>query len=156
LFRHFFGDSFGEQVNGGEIEPGFAAFREKFVVFGQATEAREPSQGAFDDPTLGQHLKAGLALVALDNLQVHVRFVPDKVVQMVSIITAVREDGLKGRRLVQPILQYDLGALGVLQVRPVHHRVQQTPQGIHQDVPLAPHHFFSPHRSRAVRPLQWF
>lgn len=152
----FLGDAPGEEVNGGEIEPGFTTFGEEFIVFGQATKAREPSQGAFDDPALGEDLEANLAGITPDNGQVHVGLVPHPVVQVVPIIAPISEDGLHARHLVEPVLQDDLGALSILQVCPMDHRIQQTAQGVHQDVPLASQHLFSPHRSRAAPRLRSF
>ena len=41
---------------------------EVFPVFGQPATAVEPSDGAFDDPALGQHDKAGDPIGSLDDL----------------------------------------------------------------------------------------
>ena len=49
-----------------ELEKAECVAVEVFPVFGQPATAVEPSDGAFDDPALGQHDKAGDPIGSLD------------------------------------------------------------------------------------------
>jgi len=52
-----------------DIDHGFAARGQFFIILAQATIAPEPTKGALDNPALGQHDEALLVVGALDDLQ---------------------------------------------------------------------------------------
>jgi len=46
-----------ELMSEGDVDHGFSRVVTKFVVLGEAAGPVQPCEGAFDDPTFGQHLK---------------------------------------------------------------------------------------------------
>ena len=56
------------EADGSELEKSECVAVEVFPIFGQPATAVEPSDGAFDDPALGQHDKAGDPIGSLDDL----------------------------------------------------------------------------------------
>ena len=107
------------------------------VVFGEAAEVAEPGEGAFDDPTLGEHHEA----VRMDSLhhQSGELAVPGQrrdPVEKAPGVTAIQEDSLQSAVAEQKRLQ-QFGPVTVLQAGLVHHAAQNQPEGVHQQMPFS-------------------
>ena len=74
-------------MDGSEIDHGFTALGQFFVVFAQAAIATKPCKGAFDDPAARQELKARLLRIAFDDLQDGIQMLFDPVDQGAGIAT---------------------------------------------------------------------
>ena len=53
----------------GQIDHGFAALGERFVILAQAAVSSEPGEGSFDDPSFGQDHESRHVVASLDDLQ---------------------------------------------------------------------------------------
>jgi hypothetical protein len=52
----------------GDVDPGFFAAGEDFIVFGKPTPGRKPGEGALDNPAVWKHMKAtGTDLLPIDD-----------------------------------------------------------------------------------------
>jgi hypothetical protein len=104
-----------------------------FIIFGQTAIAAKPSEGAFDDPALGEDLEAGEG--AFDDLEVEAATGNHGVCprQELSGIAAVSEDPAHPAEVEQSGEQ-KLGSITVLQSGAVHNHRKDQSQGVDQKV----------------------
>jgi len=120
-----------------DIDHGFAAGGELFVVLAQAAVAAEPPEGALNDPALGQHDKACPVVGTLDDLQ-------DAAQEGVSpgdqtpAVGAVGPDFAEAGEVPLHPCQDELGTGAILDVGRMHHHREYQSQGVDGDVTLAP------------------
>jgi hypothetical protein len=62
------------ETNRGEVEKSERVSVEVFEIFGQATAAIKPREGAFDNPTSRQKFKPFIMIGAFDDFDLEVRF----------------------------------------------------------------------------------
>ena len=120
-----------------QIDHGFAAFGEHFVVLAHPSVATDPGKGAFHDPALGQHHEANNAVAALDNVQnpaAQKHGPGDEFARVASI----GPDALQPRVQTSELAQHQLGTVTILHIRSVHHHRQNRTERIDDDVSLAP------------------
>jgi len=120
-----------------QVNDGFAAFRECFVVLAQAAVASEPGEGSFDDPALGQDHEARQVVAAFDDLQDPASQLPCPLDQLAGV-PAVGPDPLEPPELADQSGQRPLRPVAVLDVGRMHDHNQQQAQGVYDDVTLAP------------------
>jgi hypothetical protein len=123
-------------MNHGDVDPCFAALAEGFVVFAQAARAAQPTEGPLHDPPLRQHDEALLPRSARDDLD---RPVPEPSCPLDELapVRRVRPDLDQPRETAVQPAQHEFRPLAILDMGRMHHRHQQQPQRIDQDVPLA-------------------
>jgi hypothetical protein len=121
----------------GQVDHGFAAFRQRLVVLAQPTIAPEPSKGSLDDPTLGQNPKARHIIAAFDDLQDPVSQFPCPVDQFPGV-SPVGPDQLEARKLPDQLGQHQFGSVTILDMGGMHDHGQEQAQGVYDDVSLAP------------------
>ena len=120
----------------GQVDHGFAAFRERFVVLAQTAITTEPSKGSLDDPTLGQNLKAGHIVAAFDDLQnPGAQFLGP--LDQVPGVSPIGPDQLEPGELPDQFGQHQFGPVAILDVGGVDDHGQDQAQGVYDDVPLA-------------------
>ena len=81
-----------EKANAGDEEPGFGAGDGSLEVLGEATVAAEPSEGAFDDPTLGLGLEGSDPLGPGDDLDLPSAELGGGTAELIAALDAIGED----------------------------------------------------------------
>lgn len=106
-------------------------------VAGEAAVAADPSDGALDDPALGQHDEF-VFVTATDDLDLPSAGAGDGGRHLRPLIACVADDALDEGEQSARLPQQRLGAVAVLHVGGMHdHREQQT-ERVGQQVALAP------------------
>jgi len=110
---------------------------EAFPVLGQSSAAAEPSEGAFDDPALGQRDEACGLIRPLDDLDSDVRQNPfHRTLELRPLIAAIGIELDQERKGAEQARHQQRPAVAVLDVGGVHDGVHQQALGIDEDVPL--------------------
>lgn len=108
-----------------------------FEVFGEAATAADPGEGAFDDPAFGKNDEA-MQLAALDDLD-RPRAGPDQGGgELGSLVAGVGKDAFdEGEQSARAPVEDQRRAVAVLHVGRMHDDVQQEPERVDQNMPLA-------------------
>ena len=106
-------------------------------VAGKAAVVADPSDGALDDPSLGQHDKA-VAVAAAHDLHLPCAGAGDGGGHLRSLIASVADDALHEGEQASCLAQQRLGSVAILHVGGMHHYAEQKAQRVGQDVALAP------------------
>ena len=110
---------------------------EAFPVLGQSSAAAEPSEGAFDDPSLGQRDEAYGLTRPLDDLDVDPRQNPfHRALELRPLVAAVGIELNQERKGAKQARHQQHAAVAVLDVGGVHDGVHQQALGIDEDVSL--------------------
>ena len=120
----------------GETDEGCGAADQSFEVAGQSAVVADPTDGAFDDPALGQHDKAML-VAASDDLHLPLAGALDGRCHPRPLVAGIANDPLDERELATHLAQQGFGAVAVLYVSRVDQHAQQQAKRIGQDVALA-------------------
>jgi hypothetical protein len=140
LIRHATSETANHQMDHHRADHGFTGFRQQLVIFTQAAIAIEPAQGPFHNPALRDDHKALGGVGTLRDLQTDRPLRPqrpDPVYQRPSI-SPIRPDVPQPAKLVPEDVQESLSPVAVLHTgRRDDHR-QHQPEGVNEDVPLAP------------------
>lgn len=126
---------------------------EKLVVLAQSTVAPQPPEGALDDPPARQELEALQVVGTLDDLQPQLGAATERGhprEQRSSVRRVGPDEAHPGEEGVGEPLKHELGAVAILDVRRVDDDSDQQPEGVDQDVTLAPVDLFA--RIVPVRP----
>ena len=113
---------------------------QSLVIFAQPSKAIEPSEGALDNPPLGQQDEAFLLGWALDDVQANPAVgsqFPDPLDQSAGV-AAIGPDLQQAREAVGDFFQHQAGAGRILRACGMHDRHQHQTQRIHQQMALAP------------------
>jgi hypothetical protein len=81
----------------GDLDEGEVGSDAVFDVFGEASAAVEPSEGAFDEPALRQHDEALGGVRSLDDLQRRAGGLVDGAGRVGALIAAIGDDALQKR-----------------------------------------------------------
>src|SRR5487761_1421565 len=113
----------------------------QFVVFGESPGPGQPSEGALDDPALGQYLEC-VQFIAFDHLHLVSKplFGPADQLARVAAIDEDRGDAVEPTE--QPH-QHRPGGHPVLNTSRMHHHRQQIAFRVYRDVALAPLDFLA-------------
>jgi hypothetical protein len=124
----------------GHLDDGFTGVRQQFVIFAQAPVAIEPPEGALHNPALGNDHKPLDGVRALGNLQADrpVPAQPPDPVHQRPGIRPVSPEVPQPSILVPEDLQQRLCSIAVLHTGGRDDDGQDQPEGIDQDMPLAP------------------
>jgi len=110
---------------------------EAFPVLGQSSAASEPSEGAFDDPALGQRDEACGLPRPLDDLDCDARQNPlRRALELWPLIAAIGVELDQERKGAEQARHQQRPAIAVLDIGGVHDGVHQQALGIDEDVPL--------------------
>jgi hypothetical protein len=106
-------------------------------VLGEAAEAADPSEGAFDDPTFGKNDEA-MQLVAFDDLDLPGAGLCDGGGEPRSLIAGIGEDTLdEGEHAARVTIEYQARSIAILHVGGMDDDVQQEAERVDEDVALA-------------------
>ena len=110
---------------------------EAFPVLGQSSAAAEPSEGAFDDPALGQCDEPCGLIRSLDDLDVDARQNPfHRALELRSLVAAVGIELDQERKAAEQARHQQRAAVAVLDVGGMHDGVHQQALRIDKDVAL--------------------
>ncbi len=110
---------------------------EVFPVLGETTTATEPSDGAFDDPALGQNDETFGLTTAADDFGYQARHgVRQTIMEHRPGIGAVGKQLFEKRELPEQRRQDDEAAIAILNIGGGDQRMQQQPQRIDENVAL--------------------
>ena len=110
-------EPFEHEMNHSYMYPSFRTLRQFFVVFTEPSVAAQPPQGAFHNPSAGQHLKAMAVFSAFDH-----RNQPasqgESPLHQLSCVSAIGPNQLESGKSPQKLAQHQLGPISVLDVGP--------------------------------------
>lgn len=129
-------DSAQHEADHGESQEGQGYPRKVLEVLGEAAAAPQPSEGALDDPALGQHLEPLGGVGAFDDFQVPRPEFPHRRRRGRSLIAAIGEDPLDERKQATDLLQHWQRTVAVLDVGGLDVGRQDQAERIDDDVPL--------------------
>jgi hypothetical protein len=125
------------KTDGGEAKKRESVSVEIFPIFGEATTAVEPGDGAFDDPAFGQNDEAFGLVRALDDFGFQLRQdLRQRAVKDASRIGAVGKQLFKKWIDAEERGQQQDAAVAILNIGGMHDRVQQQTQRVYKNVPL--------------------
>jgi hypothetical protein len=108
-----------------------------FEVFGEAATATDPGERAFDDPAFGENDEA-MQLGALDDLDGPGAGPDQGGGQLRSLVVGVGKDAFDEReQTARATVEDQRRAVAVLHVGRMRHGVQQEPERVDQNMPLA-------------------
>src|SRR5512134_463923 len=122
----------------GDLDEGEVGSDAVFDVFGEASAAVEPTEGAFDDPALRQDDEALGSVRSFDDLQRCAGGLADGACRVGALIGAVGDDALQEREQPADLLQYGQAAVPVLDVGRKDGHPQHQAERIHDRMALAP------------------
>ncbi len=144
----------------GQVDPGFLAAREHFIVFAKSAPRREPGKCSLDNPPPFEHVEAtGANLLPIDNrvlrcpdttlaaprMFYHLHLPPERLFDPLDettfLVRAVYPDQLEPRKAAFEGLQEGFSALVLLDTGLMHQHVEDQTQGVDEQMPLAPFHF---------------
>lgn len=106
-------------------------------VLGKTAAAADPSQGALDDPAVGENDEA-MQLVTFDDLQLPGASLGNSCDSPRSLIAAIGEDALdEGEEATRAAIEDQPGAIAILDVGRVDDDVQQEAERVDKNVPFA-------------------
>lgn len=105
-------------------------------VAGQTPVAADPSDGALDDPALGQDDEA-VAVAAAHDLDLPLAGAGDGSGHLRPLVSGVADDALDEREQSPRLSQQRLGAVAILHAGGMHADREQHPDGVGQQVALA-------------------
>ena len=125
--------------NHGDIDPGFGAGFGGFVITDQSPLAHQPAKGSFHDPAARQYFKSHSGIGAFDNLDLQLGAKsPDPSGERFTSIAAVYPQDAEPGEPAQDPAQHLLRAVAFGGAGRGHGHAEHQPQGIHQQMPLAP------------------
>jgi hypothetical protein len=99
--------------------------------------AADPGEGAFDDPSLGENDEA-MQLVAFDDFEGPGSGPDEGGSQLWSLVVGIGKDDLdEGKQAAGSTVEDQRRAVAVLHVGRMHNDVQQEPERVDENVPLA-------------------
>jgi hypothetical protein len=108
-----------------------------FEVFGQASAASDPGEGALDDPTLGEHDEA-VKLATRDDADLPGSSARSRRSQLRPAISGIREDALdEGKEATRAPIEDEARPVAILHVGGMDDDVQQEAERIDENMPLA-------------------
>lgn len=121
----------------GEAYPGLTALRRFLVVLAEATELRQPAEGALDHPSARKHHEAFDIIRSFHDLQ-HPTSKRRNPGNELASIPAVSPDEPQPREGALEFLQCQLGAVSILNPGTMYDYYQQQTQRIYHQVAFAP------------------
>ena len=106
------------------------------VVARQPSVAADPGQGAFDDPSLGQHDEA-VAVAAAHDLEHPRPRSGHGGLHLAALVTGIADDAFQEREGASRLAQQGLCAVPVLDARRMNDDAEEEPERIRQNVALA-------------------
>ena len=121
----------------GETDEGRDGSRVALEIAGEPSIVADPGEGPLDDPSLWEHDEA-MELVALDDLNLPGAGLGDGDSCFRSLITGIGEDALdKGEEAARAPIENEPGAIAILHVGRMDDDVQQEPERVDENMPLA-------------------
>ena len=130
------GEASQHEADHREAEEGGDGSRVALEVAGQASVAADPSEGAFDDPALGQDDET-MGVAALDDLHLPGTGAGDELGHLGPLIAGIGKDAFDEREGSPRPAQQIARTVAVLHIGRVDGDAQQQAQRIDQDVALA-------------------
>lgn len=131
-----------QQVNHGQVNHGFAAGRQDFVIFTHTSVTPQPREGPLTDPAPRQYLEPLGRVTTLNNLQHPVALFLSPLDQFARV-SAIGPDLAQAWKALAELFQDQLGAIAILDVRGVDRHRQQQAEGVGQHVPFATGNFLA-------------
>lgn len=128
--------------------------REAFEILTEAPETIEPAEESLHNPSSRQDQEASLVGIALDDLDLQAVEVA-RFSDQIAPVGTVGPDRLERGQAIDSFSEQDRCAITVLPARRVDHDLQQHPEGVDHDVPLAAGDLFPPRRTHARRAPPW-
>jgi hypothetical protein len=126
------------EANGCEAEESERGAAEVLPVLGETPAAVEPCNGAFDDPSPGQHLEALRCVSAPDNLDLHLaQHTLQRGLELRPLVAGIGVELAQEWEHPEQRCHHQHAAVAILQAGGVHHRMQHQAERVDQDVPLA-------------------
>jgi hypothetical protein len=137
--------SAGHHSNHGNVDECFTVIRPLFVVAAQPSPLYQPTKRAFYNPTLRQHRKTTLRGPALDDIEAKLppRSQPPQPPDQRTRISPIGPHAHQLAETVGQELQEPSRAIAILHAGFRHAHRQHQPQGVHQQMSLAPHQFLA-------------
>ena len=135
-------EAMNHEIDHCDIDHGFAALRERFVVLAEPPVFAEPGEGPLDDPSTRQDHESDLVAGAFDDVEnpaaefrrpLHER----------SGIAAIGPNQTQSRKRSPQFPQYQPGAVPILDIRPMDHDGQKQAQRVDHDMTLASRDFLA-------------
>ena len=130
------GKPMDHDVDHDQVDHRFTGGWKRFVVLAHSTIPADPPKGALYDPALRQHGEADERVGTFHDFQYPTaeQLRPS---DQFARVAAVGPDFLQSRVHAAKLLEHQLGAVAVLDVRGMYHDGQNQPQRVDDDVPLA-------------------
>lgn len=144
------GQSPGHEVNHGSVDPGHAASGARLVLAPEPSVTQEPGEGAFHDPSLGQHHECALPFESGYDLEPESQFFHDENLQL-PLVRLVRKDRLQaGELLPAELCEYKSRAHRIMYIGCMDCHGKHHPQRIYNEVSLSSGNLLAAIESPAV------
>src|SRR5208283_4827227 len=136
--------SAGHELDAGNIEPSYGAFRGGLEILRQPAVAVQPRDGSLDHPPPGQQDKALGGVRSLDNLNAPGSHLGEGIPQLLPGIGGVGKDMAQPGKRAADALQQEGRAITVLHVRRMHDHADRQAYRVGKDMALTTFdHLFS-------------
>lgn len=129
------------QVNHCQVNHVFATGRKRFIVLAQPPILTEPAEGAFHDPTFGQHHEA-MQVTTFDDFNDPPKCVSGPI-KKCPCVTSVNPDTFHPPKSTTQFFQNQPPAVTILDISGVHHHDQDQAKGVNEKVSFASQNLLS-------------